>query len=74
MRIATRDLIAQIQNNPQLRSLFTDQQLQAIQSGNAKIPDYTWYHHQDRGCMQLVRERVHRETGHIGGEALSGGK
>jgi len=45
-----------------------------MKSGNAKIPGYTWHHHQDRGRMQLVDETVHRRTGHIGGEAMSGGQ
>ncbi len=74
MRMATRDLRSQILANPQLRSQFNGAQLSAIQSGNAKIPDFTWHHHQDQGRMQLVRENIHRRTGHIGGEAMSGGQ
>ena len=74
MRMATRDLRSQIQANLQLRSQFNDAQLSAIQGGNAKIPDFTWHHHQDRGRMQLVRENIHRQTGHVGGEAMSGGQ
>ncbi|MCB5200598.1 HNH endonuclease [Loktanella sp. TSTF-M6] len=74
MRMGTRDLRTQIENNPQLRSQFNEAQLQAIQSGNAKIPGYTWHHHQDSGRMQLVDEDIHRNTGHIGGEAMSEGQ
>ncbi|MBD8513422.1 HNH endonuclease [Photobacterium sp. CAU 1568] len=74
MRMATRDLREIIEVNLQLRSQFNASQLQAIQSGNAKIPGYTWHHHQDTGRMQFVDESVHRSTGHIGGEAMIGGQ
>ena len=42
--------------------------------GKSKIPNYTWHHHQDTGRMQLIREDIHRRTGHIGGEAMDKGK
>ena len=74
MRMATRDLRSQLDSNPQLRSQFSQKQLSAIQSGNAKIPDFTWHHHQDPGRIQLVPDKVHKDTGHIGGNAISGGK
>lgn len=74
MRMATRDLRDQMASNPQLRSQFTPAQRQAIQSGESKIPDYTWHHHQDTGRMQLVPSRVHSKTGHVGGESMSQGQ
>lgn len=74
MRMATRDLRTTMADNPQLRSQFTRPQLDAIQGGRAKIPDFTWHHHQDSGRMQLVPSTTHRRTGHIGGEAMSGGQ
>ena len=74
MRMATRDLRGQLDGNPQLRSQFTSNQLEAIQGGRANIPDLTWHHHQDTGRMQLVPRTVHRRTGHIGGESLSQGQ
>lgn len=74
MRQATHDLNSQLANNPQLRSRFTNDQLQAIQAGESKIPGYTWHHHQDTGRMQLVPERIHGRTGHIGWEAMSQGR
>ncbi|MET0110593.1 MAG: HNH endonuclease, partial [Candidatus Thiodiazotropha sp.] len=73
MRMATRDLRDQLNNNPQLRSMFEPDQLQAIQSGQANIPRLTWHHHQDTGRMQLIPQDIHRRTGHVGGEAISGG-
>ncbi|MES5674720.1 HNH endonuclease [Acinetobacter baumannii] len=35
---------------------------------------HTWHHHQDNGRMQLVPEWEHSKTGHIGGDAMQGGK
>lgn len=74
MRMATRDLRAQLDTNPQLRSRFEPDQLQAIQSGQKNIPRLTWHHHQDSGRMQLVPSDIHRRTGHIGGEAMDSGQ
>ncbi|WP_442805718.1 HNH endonuclease [Testudinibacter sp. TR-2022] len=56
------------------KSQFTSEQLEAIYRGEAKIPDYTWHHHQDSGRMQLIPEDIHRQTGHLGGEAIQKGK
>ncbi|KIC36656.1 A nuclease of the HNH/endo VII superwith conserved WHH family protein [Ruegeria sp. ANG-R] len=74
MRMATRDLRSTLGSNPQLRAQFEPDQLQAIQSGKASIPRLTWHHHQDTGRMQLVPRDIHRDTGHIGGNAVSGGQ
>ena len=48
--------------------------LKAIEKGESKIPDYTWHHHQDTGRMQLVPEKSHHDTGHIGWEAMNKGR
>lgn len=74
MRIATRDLRDQLNDNPQLRSQFEPDQLQAIQSGSENIPRLTWHHHQDAGRMQLVPRDTHRNTAHIGGGSISSGQ
>ncbi len=74
MRMGTRDLRTTIQTNPQLRSQFEPDQLQAIQSGRANIPRLTWHHHQDSGRMQLVPRDVHADTGHIGGASMLAGQ
>ncbi|WP_303013700.1 HNH endonuclease, partial [Rodentibacter pneumotropicus] len=74
MKEATKDLAQAIRKGQIKESQFTPEQLKAIYKGEAKIPDYTWHHHQDVGRMQLIRERMHRETGHIGGEAIKKGK
>ena len=74
MKLATQDLADAIRKGQIDKSKFEPEQLKAIFSGQSKIPDYTWHHHQDSGRMQLIPERIHRETGHIGGEAMSKGK
>lgn len=74
MRMATEDLRVQIQNNEQLRLQFSEEQRSAINRGSAKIPSFTWHHHQDSGRMQLVLENIHKQTGHVGGDAMSGGR
>ncbi|EMS5499541.1 HNH endonuclease [Neisseria gonorrhoeae] len=42
--------------------------------GTSEIPNYTWHHHQDTGRMQLIREGLHHDTGHIGWRVMSKGK
>ncbi|MDO4879413.1 MAG: HNH endonuclease [Neisseria sp.] len=74
MRMATRELRDQINSGKISSSQFTAEQLKAIKGGKAKIPEYTWHHHQDRGRMQLVKQGKHKDAGHIGGEAMSKGK
>lgn len=74
MRLATKDLAEAIQKGQVRKSSFNTEQLRAIEKGESKIPDYTWHHHQDTGRMQLIREDIHRRTGHIGGEAMNKGK
>jgi hypothetical protein len=74
MQMASRDLWLSIQRGEVSASQFTPDQLSQIQSGSARIDGYTWHHHQDSGRMQLVPRDIHRTTGHIGGEGMSGGR
>ncbi|OCG78541.1 hypothetical protein A9G42_03140 [Gilliamella sp. Nev6-6] len=74
MKMATEDLRRAIQRGEVNPGIFTPEQLKAINAGKSKIPDYIWHHHQHRARMQLVPDRAHLKTGHIGGEALSKGK
>jgi hypothetical protein len=71
---ATNDLKQTLDENPVLKSNFTDEQLKAIEKGNAKIPDYTWHHHQGGKTLQLVDQTLHSKTGHTGGRAVTGGR
>lgn len=74
MKLATKDLAEAIKRGEINSSSFTTEQLKAIEKGKAKIPEYTWHHHQDTGRMQLTPESKHMQTGHIGGEAMDKGK
>ncbi|MFU2080960.1 MULTISPECIES: HNH endonuclease [Avibacterium] len=55
-------------------SQFTQKQLENIYSEKPTIDGFTWHHHQDTGRMQLIPERIHQETGHIGGRSIQQGK
>ncbi|WP_081883315.1 two-partner secretion domain-containing protein [Pseudomonas sp. BRG-100] len=74
MGLATQDLSNAIHKGQVSSSGFTAKQMQQIEAGKSKIDGYTWHHHQDSGRMQLVPELIHSKTGHIGGEAMGGGK
>ncbi|HEZ4550747.1 TPA: HNH endonuclease [Neisseria meningitidis] len=74
MRLATKDLAEVIRKGQVRKSSFNTEQLRAIEKGESKIPDYTWHHHQDTGRMQLIREGLHHDTGHIGWEAMNKGR
>jgi len=63
-----------LNETPELKSNFTDEQLKAIEKGKAKIPDHTWHHHQDGKTLQLVDQSTHAKTGHTGGRGLTGGR
>ena len=51
---------------------FTDRQLEQIRNGD-KPEGYTWHHHEDQGCMQLVDSEIHAKTPHTGGRSIWGG-
>lgn len=70
---ATKSLAGAIKSNPSLAEQFTAKQLEQINSGSAKISDFTWHHHQDTGRMQLVDTTIHSKTGHTGGKSIWGG-
>ena len=70
MRAATRELRDAIENGQVNASQFTPEQLDAIKRGNAKIPGYTWHHHQEPGRMQLIPHNLHKDSGHIGGYGM----
>ena len=54
MQMTSRDLWQAIQRGEIPVSRFTPTQLQQIERGSTRIDGFTWYHHQDYGCMQLV--------------------
>lgn len=67
-----RQLKDAIEKDPELRSKFTDEQIEQIMDG--ETPDgYTWHHDAEKGKMQLVDSKTHAQTGHTGGKAIWGG-
>lgn len=59
-----------IENNPDLKSQFTDEQLEDIENGRTPR-GYTWHHTEEPGKMQLVKTEDHDRR--IGGAAHTGG-
>lgn len=71
-----RQLKEAIDNDPNLRSKFTEEQMEDIFDG--KTPEgYTWHHDVEAGKMQLVETAKHDRTqggaAHTGGKAIWGG-
>lgn len=64
---ATKSLREHLTKYPESQSAFTKQQVNDIMKGKPKIEGYTWHHHQDVGRMQLVPEKIHATSGHVGG-------
>ncbi|MGC6359031.1 HNH endonuclease [Bisgaard Taxon 45] len=61
-----------VNEDPELRGKFTEEQLEQIENGDT--PDgYTWHHNEETGKMQLVDSSIHAKTGHTGGKAIWGG-
>lgn len=61
-----------VDNDPNLRGKFSEDQLEQIKNGDT--PDgYTWHHDSKPGKMQLVETDVHEKTGHTGGRVIWGG-
>lgn len=58
--------------DPELKSKFTGEELEGFKEGK-KPSNYTWYHHQDIGKMQLVDYFEHEAAKHTGGRAYWGG-
>lgn len=59
-----------IENDPELRSKFTDEQLQDIEEGRTPT-GYVWHHNEEPGKMQLVKREDHDRA--IGGAPHTGG-
>lgn len=59
-----------IENDPELRSKFTEEQLKDIEEGRTPT-GYVWHHNEEPGKMQLVKREDHDRA--IGGAAHTGG-
>ena len=71
-----KQLFESIENNPDIKSKFTIEQLEQIKEGmsDGTAPDgYVWHHSYEQGKMQLVDFDTHAYTGHTGGKTVWGG-
>lgn len=75
-RECNRQLLKEIENNPRLKEMFSEEQLEQIQDGvyDGTAPDgFVWHHDAEAGKLQLVDFETHSHTGHTGGRSLWGG-
>lgn len=68
-RYLNEQLREQVGKSPELRTEFTEQQLQMIGSGRNPA-GFTWHHNESLGQMQLVETAKHAATGHTGGDSI----
>lgn len=61
-----------IENDPEVRAKFTDEQIEQIEAGDTP-EGYVWHHSEEAGTLQLVDANVHAQTGHTGGRSIWGG-
>ncbi|PFR16750.1 HNH endonuclease [Bacillus cereus] len=61
-----------VENNPDIRGQFTEEQLEQIKAGDTP-EGYVWHHSENPGTLQLVDTTVHAQTGHTGGRSIWGG-
>lgn len=75
-RECNKQLMENIDNDPELRDSFTEEQLEEIEDGDTPS-GYVWHHNEETGKMQLVKVEDHDRTqggaAHTGGKALWGG-
>ncbi|MBU3185948.1 HNH endonuclease [Clostridium estertheticum] len=68
---AGKSLYDEIQNNSELASKFTQNEIAIFKEGG--VPKrFTWHHNQEPGLMELVDRTLHRQTGHNGGFSIWG--
>lgn len=69
---ANEQLKEAIQESPELRDMFTEEQLEEIKYSDT--PDgYIWHHGEEPGSLQLVDKTTHEQTAHTGGRSIWGG-
>lgn len=61
-----------IENDPEVRGQFTDEQIEQIEAGDTP-EGYVWHHSEEAGTFQLVDSTIHAQTGHTGGRSIWGG-
>lgn len=72
-RKCNKKLYEEIKRNPELieKLKLSKQDLEDLADGQTPY-GYTWHHHQDPGKMQLVNQKIHKDTGHTGGYKIWG--
>ena len=71
-----KQLAEAIDRTPELKSKFSDEQIEQIRDGmiDGTAPDgYVWHHDAEAGKLQLVDFKIHDATKHTGGRAVWGG-
>ena len=71
-----KQLLNEIENNPEMRDKFSEEQIDQIKEGikEGTAPEgYVWHHNEEAGTLQLVDAKIHAGTGHTGGRAVWGG-
>lgn len=66
----TEQLRDYIEAHPEMKSQFSEQQLEQIMNGEPYIKGYTWHHSEIPGKMQLVEAKTHAMSGHTGGNLI----
>ncbi len=71
-----KQLYDALENNPELKSKFSLEQIEQIKDGisDGSAPDgYVWHHDAESGKLQLVDSNIHAKTNHTGGRFVWGG-
>ena len=71
--MANKILYNETQKDARKRKKFTSRQIQELANGITPS-GFVWHHHQDAGVLQLVEEKAHSKTYHIGGYTIWGNK
>lgn len=66
----TEQLRDYLEAHPEMKSQFSEQQLEQIMRGEPYIKGYTWHHSEIPGKMQLVETKTHVMSGHTGGNSI----
>ena len=75
-RECNKQLAKAIENDSELKSKFSAEQISQIYDGiyDGTAPEgYVWHHNEEAGKLQLVDFTTHQRTGHTGGRCLWGG-
>lgn len=71
-----KQLFEKLEQDPELRNQFTEDQIDQIKEGmrDGSAPEgYVWNHEPEAGRLSLVDAEVHAQTGHTGGRSIWGG-